>query len=133
MSQENVEVIRRAFDAFNDGNRAAFLDLYDDDIVLRIGAFSIESGSYYGAEAVEHQYTRLFAPFGATYRVEVDELIEVGDSTVVIHRARARGQRSGAEVVASQAAIFTMRGGKIIRIDHLANRDEALEAMGLTE
>jgi uncharacterized protein len=133
MSQENVDVIRRAFDAFNDGNRMAFLKLYDDDIVLRIGPPSIESGSYYGAEAVEHQYTRLFAPFGATYRIEVVDLIEVGDSVVVIHRVRARGQRSGAEVVASEAAIFTMRGGKIIRIDQFADRDEALEALGLAQ
>jgi ketosteroid isomerase-like protein len=133
MSQGNVEVIRRAFDAFNGGDRLAFLQLYDDDIVLRIGDFTIESGSYYGATEVEHQYARLFAPFGESYRVEISELIAVGDSVVVVHCARARGQRSGAEVGAPGAAIFTLRGGKIIRIDQLADRSEALAALGVSE
>lgn len=56
MSQGNVEIIRHAFEAFNDGDFSVFLNLYDEDIVLRISPPSIESGSYYGAVAVQHQY-----------------------------------------------------------------------------
>jgi ketosteroid isomerase-like protein len=134
MSQENVEIIRQQFEAFNGGDRAAFLGLYDEDIVLHIAPPSIDAGSYYGAEEVERQYSRLFAPFGKTYRVEIDELIDAGDSVVVFSRAKGRGRRSGVEVEGLPACgIFTMRGGKIIRIDHPADRAEALEAVGLLE
>ena|SRR3989442_275754 len=134
MSQGNVEIIRHAFEAFNEGDFSVFLSLYDEDIVLRISPPSIESGSFYGAKAVEHHYRRFFAPFGETYRVEIEELIEAGDSVLVLHRARARGRRSGAEVESmTTAAIFTIRGGKIIRIDQPADREEALEAVGLSE
>jgi ketosteroid isomerase-like protein len=134
MSRENLEIIRHAFEAFNEGDFSAFLDLYDEDIVLRIAPPSIESGSFYGAKAVEDQYRRFFAPFGESYRVEIEELIEAGDSVLVLHRARARGRRSGAEVESvNQWGIFTMRGGRIIRIDQAADRKKAFEAVGLQE
>jgi ketosteroid isomerase-like protein len=134
MSQENVEIIRRAFEAFNGGNRAAFLSFYDDDIVLHIAPPSIDAGSYYGAEEVERQYTRMFAPFGETYRVEIEDLIDAGDSVVVCSRPKGRGRRSGAAVEGPPGwGVFTMRAGRIIRIDHPADRAEALEAVGLSE
>jgi ketosteroid isomerase-like protein len=134
MSQRNAEIIRHAFEAFNEGDFSVFLNLYDEDIVLHVSPPSIEAGSYYGAEAVERYYRRFFAPFGETYRVEIEDLFEAGDSVVVFHRARARGRRSGAEVESvSLAGIFTMRGGKIIRIDHPSDREAAIEAVGLSE
>jgi ketosteroid isomerase-like protein len=134
MSEENVEIIRHAFDAFNEGDYSAFLNLYDADIVLHVSEPSIEAGSHYGAEAVEHYYRRFFAPFGETYHVEIEDLIEAGDSVLAFYRARARGRLSGAEVESGNfSSIFTMRGSKIIRIDHPADRKDALEAIGLSE
>jgi len=134
MSQENVETIRHAFEAYNRGDPSVFLDLYDPDIVLRVSMVAtVESGTYHGAEAVEHFYRRFFATFGKSYRVTLIELIDAGDSVVAIHDARARGRQSGAEVERrSIAVIITMRGGKIIRIDHPSDVDEALEAVGLS-
>ena len=62
------------------------------------------------------------------------ELIDAGDSVVAIYDAGARGRSSGAEVAwRSIPLIFTMRGGKIIRIDHPIDLDEALEAVGLSK
>jgi ketosteroid isomerase-like protein len=134
MSQENVEIIRQAFEAYDSGDPSAFLDLYDPDIVLRVEPPFVESGTYHGAQEVEHWYTRFFGSFGASYRMELKEVIEAGDSVVAIHQPRARGRSSGAEVRSrSVPVIFTMRGGKVIRIDHPASRQAALEAVGLSE
>src|SRR5687767_5378986 len=98
MSQENVELVLRAFDAFNEGDSAFFLSLYDPDIVLTVGAPAIDSGVYHGAEAVESFYRQFFATFGGTYRFEAEEVVDVGDSVLVIAKASARGRRSGAAV-----------------------------------
>src|SRR6266516_4200813 len=98
MSQENVETIRHAFEAYNSGDPSVFLDLYDSDIVLRVSSAFIESGTYHGAEAVEHWYRRYFASFGESYRFTLRELIDASDSVVAIYDDRARGVRSGAEV-----------------------------------
>src|SRR5262245_37985734 len=82
---------------------------------------------------VERRYTGMFAPFGEAYRIEVEELIVAGDSVVVFHRASGRGRASGVEVEGLPTwGIYTMRGGKVIRIDHPANRAEAFAAVGLS-
>ena len=134
MAQENVETIRHAFEAYNSGDPSAFLDLYDPDIVLRVSSAWIESGTYHGAEAVEHWYRRYFASFGESYRMTPTKLIDAGDSVIVIHDAMGRGRQSGAEVESrSIPVIFTIRGSKIIRIDHPIDLGEALEAVGLSE
>ena len=134
MSQENLELLRRAYEAFNDGDPSVFLDHYDPDIVLWVGPHSIEAGTVLGAATVEQWFTEYFAPFGSSLRIDIEEFVEVGDSVVVLTIERARGRRSGAEITSRQHPIvYTLRAGKIIRIDLHASRAEALEAVGLSE
>ncbi len=133
MSQENVELVREAFEAFNHGDPSFFLSLYDADIVMRIAPPNIDGGTYHGAEAVERYYTQFFAAFGGSYRVEIEQVINVGDSVLTIQKATAKGRESGATVQKVVPWIVTMRGGKIIRIDHPASLEEALEMVGLSE
>jgi ketosteroid isomerase-like protein len=134
MSQENVEMVLRAFDAFNHGDSSFFLGLYDPDIVLRVSAPALDSGVYHGAEAVERFYRQFFATFGGTYRFETEKAIEVGDSVLVIARATARGRRSGAAVESrSTSFIATIRAERIIRIDQPGSVEEAREILGLPE
>jgi ketosteroid isomerase-like protein len=134
MSQENVELLRRAYQAFNDGDPSIFLEHYDPDIVLWIGPHSLEAGTVLGATAVEKWFAEYFAPFGGSLRIEIEDLVEVGDSVVVFTNDRAQGRRSGVEVTSRQhPLVYTLRAGKIIRIDLHADRAEALEAVGLSE
>jgi len=134
MSQENVEIIRQAFEAFNEGNYSGFLNLYDADIVCVVPqGGDIEVGTFHGADEVERYYRRWFSAFGETSRIEIEELIEAGDSVIAIYREKARGRLSGAEVERFGCAVYTLRRGKIIRMDHAATREAALEALGLSE
>ena len=134
MSQENVEFLRRAYEALNDGDPYVFLEHYDPNILLWVWPGFPESGCFLGAASVERYFAELFAPFGGSFRVEPEEFIEVGDSVVVLTTARAVGRRSGAEVGGwRHPLIYTLRAGKIIRIDVHAGRTEALEAVGLSE
>jgi ketosteroid isomerase-like protein len=134
MSQENVAFLRRAYAAFNDGDPSVFLDHYDPAIVLWVGPHSIASGSVFGAEAVEKWFVDYFAPFGRSFRVDVEELIEAGDSVVVVATEQAQGRQSGAVVSSREhPLVYTMRAGKIIRIDLHGSRDDALETVGLRE
>jgi ketosteroid isomerase-like protein len=131
---ENAALVRKAFDAFNSGDPSFFLDHYDRDIVLRISPPNINSGTYHGAEAVERHYSQFFGAFGDTFRVEIEKLIEVGDSVLTISKNTAQGRRSGATVQSvSVFWIATIRGGKIIRIDEPASLEEACEIVGLSK
>ena len=132
MSAENVELLRRAYKAFNEGDRSVFLEHYDPDILLWVSPSYPESGTVLGAADVERWFAEFFAPFGRSFRVEPEELIEVGDSVVVLTTELAQGRRSGAEVSTRQhTLIYTLRAGKIIRIDIHVGRSDALAAVGV--
>jgi ketosteroid isomerase-like protein len=133
-TSENAELVRKAFDAFNSGDPSFFLEHYDPDIVLRIWPPNINSGTYHGAEAVERQYSQYFGAFGTTFRVEIQKLIEIGDSVLTTSKTTGRGRRSGVPVQSlSVFWIATIRAGKIIRIDEPATLEEACAILGLSE
>jgi ketosteroid isomerase-like protein len=68
-----------------------------------------------------------------TYRTEIEEGIDLGDR--VLLRLRDFGRRAGSsqEVKLTAAAVWTVHGGKVARIDFYATRAEALKAVGLAE
>jgi ketosteroid isomerase-like protein len=133
-TSKNEELVRRAFDAFNSGDPSFFLDHYDRDIVMRIWPPNINAGTYHGAEAVERQYSQYFGAFGGTFRVDIEKLVEVGDSVLAITKTTGRGRRSGATV--QRLSVFwiaTIRAGKIIRIDEPTTLEEACAIVGLSK
>ena len=79
--------------------------------------------------------------FGEQYRDgwidlagELLELIEVPDGRVVaLIRQSARGRQSGVPVVFHYFALYTIRGGKVLKIEYFSHRADALQAAGLGE
>jgi ketosteroid isomerase-like protein len=67
----------------------------------------------------------------ATYYVQVDEMIEAGDSVVVLVRDRARRHDMDVEVELISGSVWTFRDGKVARVEFHANREELREATGL--
>ena len=134
MSQENVAVVRRATEALNAGNPRAFLDLYDADILLRVTAESfISPGTVVGAAAVERFFDDFYTTFSRGFRSDIVEAIDAGESVIVLNKSTVEGRLSKAKVESPFVVIFTFRGGRIIRIDMLGSRHEALQAVGLEE
>jgi ketosteroid isomerase-like protein len=73
-----------------------------------------------------------FAASWESVRGEPDEFIEVGDLVVVPWTTYARG-RDGIELVAHMALVYVVRDGAIERISMYQERQDALEAAGLSE
>jgi len=63
----------------------------------------------------------------------LEELIDAGDQVVTVVISRGRGRTSGAEVEQTHYGVWTLQGGKVIRVAWLGTRAEALEAAGLSE
>lgn len=68
-----------------------------------------------------------------SYRLDVEDLIDAGDAIVVFARVQARTKHDGVLVQHSPAAIWRIREGKIAAIHFYLEREEALEAVGLSE
>ncbi len=120
MSQENVEVVRR-FLVVDDLDEA--LTYADAGIVWN----PVEESSEQGHDAVRASTTRWKSEWD-DYELIPEEFADIGDRVVVTVRFRARGRGSGIEVDARLYDVFTLRDGKIVRMDQFAEQLEAFKA-----
>jgi ketosteroid isomerase-like protein len=133
MSQENVETVRRSFEAVMRRDKAAFLAMCDPEVeTVPLRDFP-ESAPTRGVEAVWDLFVELQGSWheGALKPVE---LIDAGGGKVVAHAyGEMLGEASGATVAASVWSVVTFGNGKMLRIDWFAEGAEALKAVGLEE
>jgi ketosteroid isomerase-like protein len=136
MSQENVEIVRRMFDAFNEGalNPEDVLEYFTDDIDYRaVEGAPDDHGPVRGKEALR-AYAQDWLDTFDNLRPEPVDLIDAGDDKVIaVIRISGRAKLSGVETDLTYAALYTFRAGKIARGREYWTRAEALEAAGLSE
>ena len=68
-----------------------------------------------------------------TYRVETEDVIDLGDRVLILVHAFGRLEGSQGEVENTSASLWTVREGKIARVEFYVDRAEALKAVGLEE
>jgi ketosteroid isomerase-like protein len=86
--------------------------------------------TYSGIDGFREMWIDWLQPW-ATYHVQVDEMIEAGDSVVVLVRDRGRRHDMDVEVELISGSVWNFRDGKIARVEFYANREELREATGL--
>ena len=128
MSQENVEIVKRGFEAYVGSDLAAATAIYADDVVFN----PAEEPPIHGREEVLSYIRRWEEPWDE-YELRTEEFIDGGESVVVTIHVKARGAASGVEVDARSHQVYSLRDGKLIRMDEYLVRDEALKAAGLRE
>jgi ketosteroid isomerase-like protein len=133
MSEENVEVVRRAWEAYHRRDNEAALALYDPTIEIDPSEQTgIDAGVYRGLEGVQDFFRNWLSSFG-DLRTEVEEWIGAGDQVIAMVRTYGRGKRSGVPVDTVQAHLWTVLNGKLKRLQIFATKAEALEAVGLRD
>jgi len=133
VSQENVEIVRRATAAYSRGDLDGMLEDWAPDGVLDwSNARTFEAGVYRG-----HGEIRAFAEgFLAAWdevRLEiVDGPVEVRDGLLIAENVAYLRGRDGIEVQARSAWLITMRDGAQTSLTLHQTKQEALEAAGLS-
>ena len=95
-----------------------------------VAAWAGEGRTYKGIERFRQFWLDWLEPW-ATYHVHVDEIIEAGDRVLVLIRDRGRRPDMEAEVELISGSAWTVRDGKIARVEFYSNREELLERAGL--
>src|SRR5215207_10565572 len=133
MSQENVEIVKAALDAWPRG-LDALAEYWTDDIDHRaIEGALYDRGPMHGKEAVR-DYLRDWLDMFDDFKVEPVELIDAGEDQVVgVLRVSGRAKLSGVETDLTYAVVYTIRDGKIARGREYWTKEQALEAAGLRE
>jgi ketosteroid isomerase-like protein len=134
MSRENVEVIRRANDAWNRGDLAALETLYAPDVEWRDLQHAPDAPpAVRGIEAVKRIWSDWLDSFG-DLRADIEEYIDAGDWVICLVHWHGSGTASGASVDLHSADAFEVHEGKIVRaVFAYKSRGEALQAVGLGE
>ena len=130
MSQENVEIVRRMYDAFY-ARDVAGLDYFDPGVVV--------DASHRVDGRVGKGYDELLTILGEwmstweDWREEVEEMREVGDRVLVVSTQRGRGKGSGVDWEGRFWMLYEIEEGRISRWTIYDDSDQALEAVGLSE
>jgi ketosteroid isomerase-like protein len=132
MSQQNVEVVERAIDAFSRGDAAAFVALATEDLEWKVGLAAVEGEVFHGWEGVRDYFARLDSAWDS-FLFLADELRDLDEVVVALGRLRGQGRGGGVPVESPVGAVWTLRGGKICRLRAFLDHAEALEAAGASD
>lgn len=135
MSQENVEVVRRVYEAFARGDVPAVLGALDARVEWREADNHpyADRNPYVGPDAV---LTGVFARLGGEwdgFAATPDEILDAGDTVVARGHYTGTFRQTGERVRAQFAHFFTMRGGKVTKFQQYTDTAQFLRAAGRGE
>ncbi len=135
MSQENVELVRALTDAANRIDIDAVIALLSPDVVWEeTAALPGLREVYSGRDEVRAWANEILELFESPLHNALDRLTKLsGDRVFTENALTARGKGSGVPTKLRYWAVYWIREGKISRRQIFWNRDEALEAAGLSE
>jgi ketosteroid isomerase-like protein len=131
MSPENVEVVRRLFEAWNSSGLAGALSAFDPKVEWSTPDDDPDAGTYRGLEAVA-AFLQGWADSFEDFSGEAQEFIEAGDRVVVPLIVSGRPRGSSHFVTVPDTQVLTVRDGNILEVREYRTKAEALEAVGLS-
>ena len=133
MSQENVEVIRTAYEAFDRGDLEAVSRLHARTIEWQTSVEDPDAATHRGRAAVR-RYIEGYMETFPRLRADLEECVEAGgDRVLATVRYTGRARASGMDMDWRQWLIYTIEDGMIVRSAEYFDRDQALGAAGLSE
>ena len=132
MSEENVNVVRTANEAFASGDVETALGLLAPDIEWHATVGGIDEGRIaHGRDEVVQGFIEYFENW-ERIELRADDYIDAGgDEVVVFHHEVAKGRESGVVVETDTGSVSTVRAGRIVRVRAYMDRADALRATGL--
>jgi ketosteroid isomerase-like protein len=132
MSQENVELVRSAYEAIARRDREALAAILADHVSPEFEFEAVLTGATYrGVDALWELLDDIQETIG--YVPEVEEAVDLNDYVLVVLRMSGRGSQSGVSVAQQGAVLFSFDGNRLVSGKSFASRAEALEAVGLRE
>lgn len=126
MSNENIALIRRAYQAYATGDLQAMLELVDPDLEWTYLDPSLEDPPpqvCHGRHELEHALAR---QAGLGLRAQLEETVGHGDRVMVVVRTPGIDAYRVRRADDRNYSVFTVRGGRIVALRDCRDRQEAL-------
>jgi ketosteroid isomerase-like protein len=134
MSQENVAIVRDAFESALGGDQERMAQLVDPEVEFHGTVGGLQEGQIaHGQSEIDQTFESEDLEAWEERRLEPEEFIDAGDNVVVLLHEYRRGKGSGVELEADTALVVAVSGGRVVRIQGYMDRAAALQAVGLSE
>jgi ketosteroid isomerase-like protein len=122
---QNVDAIRRAYEAVGSGDFDIVLDIVDPDIVLRDRPESPDPRTYHGYDGVRQALESSDESFDG-FELHPEEFIAAGDYVIVVLTMRGTGRGSGVTVEDRIAHQWQVKEGRVVALQVYSDPDEAV-------
>lgn len=127
--EKNIELARRGVERFLRTGEPRWDDL---DPEIEIHDHDVpDAGTYRGPDGFR-EWIADWAQAWESFVIQPEEYLAAADKVVAVVRVSARGKGSGVPVERLDGMVWTVRGGKAVRLDYYGSRAEALESVGLS-
>ena len=131
MAEENVEIVRRLYEAMNAADEAAAEKLIAPDAVW-VSDPRVAQPPLEGRDAVISFFNEQAEMFEGL-RIDIERLFDAGDRVVAFVYITGEGRTSGAPMAIRIGHVWTIRDGTVVKGEGFGDRDEALRAAGLED
>jgi ketosteroid isomerase-like protein len=130
MTTEATSVLEQFNDSLAERGEVAW-DLIDPEIVV-VDHDIPDADDYGGHEGFRKWLLEDWASAWESYTMEMEQLVDAGDTVLSVFTLTARGKGSGVETKRRNATVNTVKNGRITRVDYYTTEEEARSAAGLT-
>jgi ketosteroid isomerase-like protein len=131
MSQENLEIVLRLNEAFNERTFAENADLLHPEMIWEMSRMQVPDGAAFTGPPGLLEFLDTWTESFAFEHIGVEDMVDGGDQVLVMVHHSGRGKISGIDIDQRYAMVWTLHDGRAVRMEMYLTRDEALEAMGL--
>ena len=133
MSRENMEIVRKVIEAWNQRDTNLWLSYAAPEIEwIPAGPAAVEGAVYRGRDEVARGIAAVWETWDV-FDFREGELRDLGEAVLWLGRVKMRGSASGIELEQEFAIHSVARAGKLTRLQTFLTWGAALEAAGLAE
>ncbi len=132
MSEENVNIMRQGYEAFNRGDIDAVMGIMDQNIEWQepdVGELPAR-GTHHGPEAVANNVFGSVPEHWDEFQAVAEEFLDAGDRVVVLGYFRLKGKATGKTVDAPFAHVWALRDGKAVYHHNYVDTATFLQSLG---
>jgi ketosteroid isomerase-like protein len=131
MASENVEIVRRAYEAFNRNDPEAAIALLDPEVEWTLPAHFPDAETWRGRDRVVEGLRSMATSFDSL-NLEVHELIDAGDRVVALVHIQGRAAVTGLDLsgMGVDGHIWTLRDGRVVAVRMYGGTSDALAEIG---
>jgi ketosteroid isomerase-like protein len=132
MSEENVNILRQGYDAFNRGNIDTVMGLMDPNIEWQEPDVEglPQRGTHHGPDAVANNVFGPVAENWDDFQVVPEEFLDADDRVIVLGHFQGRGKATGRTLDAPYAHVWTLRDGKAVHFRSYTDTANFLQSLG---